>query len=259
MKVAVVFDGAGTLAKILRSIKEIDTGRFLCQKQTVDIVDEKKGRALFIIKDDPLEILCKEDSEKLISEFLYNIDFGVSYCNPPINAKAVFNDKKAKVRELKEPLSKLIERNAEMDFGSALVVDTYNSKIEYTIATAGVLFPEVAETIEKLKSMGIEVFIASGDRKGFVKKLAKLTGVDEKNIVPEAHQGVKKKLIKELKSRGYFTIMVGDGSNDVPAMLESNLAVATLQNGYASPRCLEVAHIRISNIKEILGICKNLI
>lgn len=53
--------------------------------------------------------------------------------------------------------------------------------------------------------------------------------------------------------------MVGDGANDVPAMIESDLAVVTLQNGNVSRRALETADIKIYNIKEIVDICKKVI
>ena len=42
MKIAVVFDSAGTLVKIMRVIKDLERNKFICNRQTVDIVDEKK-------------------------------------------------------------------------------------------------------------------------------------------------------------------------------------------------------------------------
>jgi len=42
-------------------------------------------------------------------------------------------------------------------------------------------------------------------------------------------------------------------------MIESDLAVATLQNGNVSKKALEAADIKIYNIKEIVNICKKVI
>ncbi|NPA62350.1 MAG: HAD family hydrolase [Methanococci archaeon] len=256
--IAVVFDSAGTLVKIMRAIKNLKKNKFICNRQTVDIVDEKEGRALVIIKDDPLEVVDKADSDMLISDLLKNVNIGISYCNPPIDKEGIFKDEKTRVKELQDPLNILKRYDVETGYGSALIVDTRSGEVEYTIATAGCLFKEVPETIRKLKDMGVEVFIASGDRKGFLKKLAKITGVKEDHILAEAHQKKKKDLIKKLKSRGYFTIMVGDGANDVPAMLESDLSVVTLQNGNVSKKALETADVKIYNIREIVDICKKI-
>jgi len=48
--------------------------------------------------------------------------------------------------------------------------------------------------------------------------------------------------------------MVGDASNDIPAMLESDLSVITLQNGNVSKRALDIADVKIENIKEIIDV-----
>ena len=48
MKIALVFDCSGTLVRVKRIIKDVDSQKFLCDNQTVDIVDEKKGRALIM-------------------------------------------------------------------------------------------------------------------------------------------------------------------------------------------------------------------
>ncbi|WP_456471978.1 HAD family hydrolase [Methanocaldococcus sp.] len=256
--IAIVFDNAGTITKIMRAIKDLKKNKFICNQQTVDLVDLKKGRALVIIKEDPLETVEKEKDDELISNFLKKVDIGISYCNPPIKEEGIYKDKKTKVKELKEPLNLLKKYCVDTGFGSALIIDTLNGEVEYTIATAGCLFPEVKEVFNKLKDMGIEIYIASGDRRGFLERLANILGLDKDHIVPEAHQLKKKELIKKLKEKGYKTIMVGDGANDVPAMLESDIAVVTLQNGNVSKKALEVADYKIENIKEILDIIKKL-
>ncbi|EHP88556.1 HAD family hydrolase [Methanotorris formicicus] len=259
MKLAVVFDSAGTLVKVKRIIKEIKTQKFLCNNLTVDIVDEKVGRALVIIKDDPLKVVDKEDPEKHISELLKEVDWGISYCNKPIDRDGIFKDKKTKVKELQDTLNVMKRFKIQTGYGSAIIVDTLNGIIEYTITTGGCVFPEVPETIKKLKELGVKVFIASGDRKEFIKRLAEITGINEKYIMPEAHQEQKKDLVLNLKKERYYVIMVGDAANDVPAMLESDLSVVTLQNGNISKKALEVAKVKIYNIKEILNICEDLI
>ncbi|HIP17054.1 MAG TPA: HAD family hydrolase [Methanothermococcus okinawensis] len=81
-----------------------------------------------------------------------------------------------------------------------------------------------------------------------------IVGINERYIIPEAHQNLKRDLVRRLKREGYRVIMVGDGSNDVPAMLESDLSIINLQGGSVSKKALDNADIKIENIKEILDV-----
>ncbi|WP_421078046.1 HAD family hydrolase [Methanothermococcus sp. Ax23] len=256
MKIALVFDCSGTLVRVKRIIKDVDSQKFLCDNQTVDIVDEKKGRALIIIKENIN--LMGPNPEMPIVDLLSKTEWGISYCNPPIIKENILKDRKTKLKELQDPTNILNRFEIGTDYGYALIVDTINGKIEYTIATGGCVFPEVPETIKKLKEMKIKVFVASGDGKYAVEKLSELIGINKKYIMPEAHQNLKKELIINLKKEGYKVIMVGDASNDVPAMLESDLSVITLQNGNVSKKALDVSDIKIENIKEIIGVVEEL-
>ncbi len=254
--IAIVFDSAGTLVKIIRIIKDLEKDRYLYNKQTVDLVDEKKGRALIIIKDDPLLTVDKENPNELISNFLKKVNIGISYCNPPIIRDNIYKDKKTKVKELQEPLNIIKKyKNIETGYGSALIFSTYEKKVDYTIATGGCLIDGAIETINKLKDLGVKIYIASGDREDMVKKLANKLNVE---YIAEANHIDKRNLIKSLKEKGYYTIMVGDGANDILAMEESDLAVATLQNGTVSKKVLLVADKIIFHIKEILNIINDL-
>ncbi len=69
----------------------------------------------------------------------------------------------------------------ELCNGSAVIIDINKSKIAYTITSAGKLFSEVTDTIKILQSRGIEIYIASGDRKGAINKLAEILNVNKKH------------------------------------------------------------------------------
>ncbi len=254
MKIALVFDCSGTLMHVKRIIKNVKSQKFLCDNQTVDIVDEKIGRALVILKENIN--LMDMDPKIPIVTLLENIKWGISYCNPPIIKENILKDKTVKLKELQDPANILSKFDIHTDYGYALIVDTNVGHIEYTVATGGCVFPEVPDIIKKLKKMGIKLFIASGDSKYAVEKLSKLIGMDEKYIMPEAHQNLKRELVLNLKKEGYKVIMVGDASNDIPAMIESDLSVITLQNGNVSKKALDIADEKIDNIIEIIEVVK---
>lgn len=252
MKTAVVFDCSGTLVNVKRIIKEIKSQRFLCDHQTVDIVDKKKGRSLLILKE-KINIL-NLNPKMPIKDLLENIQWKITYCKPPIIKENILKDKETKLKELQDTINILNKFNIKTEPGYALICDTIKGKMEYTIATGGCLFDGVHETIEKLKGMGVKIYLASGDSRYAIERLSRLVGINERYIIPEAHQNLKRDLVRRLKREGYRVIMVGDGSNDVPAMLESDLSIINLQGGSVSKKALDNADIKIENIKEILDV-----
>ena len=254
MKTAVVFDCSGTLVDVKRIIKEVESQKFLCNHQTVDMVDKKRGRVLVVIGEN-IPILSI-DPDMLMRDLLERVKWRITYCHPPIFKGNILKDSKTKVKELQDPASILNRFNIETEPGYALICDTIEVKVEYTIATGGCLFDGVHETIEELKKMGVEIYIASGDSKYAIERLSKLIGIEEDHILPEAHQHLKRDLVLKLKREGYKVIMVGDGTNDVPAMLESDLSVINLQGGKVSKKALDTADVKIENIREVVDIVK---
>ena len=256
MKTAVVFDCSGTLVDVKRIVKEIESQKFLCNHQTVDIVDKKRGRVLVVIGENiPLLNL---DPDMPMRDLLERIKWRITYCHPPIFKGNILKDCKTKVKELQDPANILNRFNIETDPGYALICDTVKGRIEYTIATGGCLFEGVHEAIEELKDMGVEIYIASGDSKYAIEKLSRLIGINKDHILPEAHQHLKRDLVLKLKRKGYKVVMIGDGTNDVPAMLESDLSVINLQGGKVSKKALDTADVKIENIGELVDIVKRL-
>lgn len=84
--------------------------------------------------------------------------------------------------------------------------------------------PEAYSVVKKLHEMGIETFILSGDQKESVDSLQKSLGIHYaySQVLPQD----KARIIRELKKEGYSVCMIGDGINDSPALVESNLGMA---------------------------------
>ncbi len=81
-----------------------------------------------------------------------------------------------------------------------------------------------AETITKLKSLGIKTVMLTGDNKGSAQKVSKLLGLDsfEAEVLP----GDKSSIIEKYRSSGQIVGMVGDGINDAPALAAANVGIA---------------------------------
>jgi P-type E1-E2 ATPase len=83
---------------------------------------------------------------------------------------------------------------------------------------------EAREAISALKSMGLRTVLLSGDAKNVAESAGKTLGVDE--VGSELLPAQKVARIRELMKEGHTVVMVGDGINDAPALMEASVGVA---------------------------------
>ena len=86
------------------------------------------------------------------------------------------------------------------------------------------LHPESAQSIARLRSLGVRVRILSGDRHAAVSHIAAQLGIDE--FEAELTPGDKLDRVRELSARGHGVAMVGDGVNDAPALAAADVGIA---------------------------------
>ena len=81
-----------------------------------------------------------------------------------------------------------------------------------------------AEVINKIKEMKLEPILLSGDNENVTKYISTITGIEmyESGVMPDHISGK----VKKLQDVGRKVIMVGDGINDAPALVQSNIGIA---------------------------------
>ena len=93
-----------------------------------------------------------------------------------------------------------------------------------TLVVADTLRPEAMKAIRDLKSMGLKTILLTGDSKAVAEDIGRKLGVDE--IASELLPEDKLKFVSRLTSTRHNVVMVGDGVNDAPALMQATVGIA---------------------------------
>jgi K+-transporting ATPase ATPase B chain len=107
--------------------------------------------------------------------------------------------------------------------GTPLVV-TVNEKTMGVVELQDIIKPGISERFERLRKMGVKTVMVTGDNPLTAKFIAEKAGVDD--FIAEAKPEDKMNYIKEEQALGKLVAMMGDGTNDAPALAQADVGVA---------------------------------
>jgi K+-transporting ATPase ATPase B chain len=109
------------------------------------------------------------------------------------------------------------------DGGTPLVVSVDN-KIKGVIELQDIIKPGIQERFERLRKMGVKTVMVTGDNPLTAKYIANKAGVDD--FIAEAKPEDKMNYIRKEQATGKLVAMMGDGTNDAPALAQADVGVA---------------------------------
>ncbi len=119
-------------------------------------------------------------------------------------------------------LKAIVERIARSG-GTPLVVAD-ESKALGVIYLKDVVKEGIRERFERLRAMGLRTVMITGDNPLTAAAIAKESGVDD--FLAEATPETKLRLIREEQNQGKLVAMIGDGTNDAPALAQADVGIA---------------------------------
>lgn len=116
----------------------------------------------------------------------------------------------------------IIERVAG-NGGTPLVV-CVNRKVVGVIELQDIIKPGIEERFERLRKMGVKTVMVTGDNPSTARYIAEKAGVDD--FIAEAKPEDKLSYIRKEQASGKLVAMMGDGTNDAPALAQADVGVA---------------------------------
>jgi len=107
--------------------------------------------------------------------------------------------------------------------GTPLVV-SFNNQIKGVIELQDIIKPGIQDRFQRLRKMGVKTVMVTGDNPLTAKYIAEKAGVDD--FIAEAKPEDKMAYIKQEQQGGKLVAMMGDGTNDAPALAQADVGVA---------------------------------
>lgn len=108
--------------------------------------------------------------------------------------------------------------------GRTLMYIAADGRLEALMAAADTLKPTSRAAVDKLVSMGVDVYMITGDNRSTALAIAGEAGI--RNVLADVLPGGKAGEVKKLQQSGRKVAMVGDGINDAPALVQADIGMA---------------------------------
>ena len=162
----------------------------------------------FRLRRKAADLLTTEESYSLESEMIV--------------LKGAPDTMKQHVRSPPEEFDETMEKVARA--GETPIVVSKDGEAIGIIRLKDVLKPGITEKIQAVKSMGIRPMMITGDQPLTAKSIATEVGIDE--FLPHARPEDKFEIVKREQAQSRIVAMIGDGTNDAPALAVADVGLA---------------------------------
>lgn len=108
--------------------------------------------------------------------------------------------------------------------GATPLLVSENNRLAGLIVLEDIVKPGMRDRFERLRRMGLRTVMVTGDNKFTAKAIAEQAGVDD--FIAQATPEAKLDYIRQEQAQGKLVAMMGDGTNDAPALAQADVGVA---------------------------------
>jgi Cu+-exporting ATPase len=238
---AILLDKTGTITEGQPSIVDISIADKIDKHWILQLAGSIEQSSEHPLAQAIVNEVKKEKIKLLpIKNFKAMIGFGVSAI---IDGKTVFLGTKKFMQANGISDQNLDEAAQEFSLkGQTPVYIAVDTKVAAILAIADPIKPSSIEAISKMKQLGLDVFMVTGDNSRTASTIAEQVGII--NVVSEALPDDKTQKVKKLQLENKVVAMVGDGINDSPALSQADVGFAI---GGGTDVAIESADITLMN------------
>ena len=240
---ALILDKTGTITKGKPEVTDIVPLNGKSKKEILDITAAVENKS-----EHPLAETIVKKARDFIDNIKEADDFK-SYPGKGVSGKV--EGKNVVVGTAKLLTKQKIKLNSEKDKaaelekeGKTVVMVAIDNQVEALIGIADTIKEDSVTAIKRLKSMGIDLYMITGDNKRTAAAIGKQVGIEKDKILAEVLPENKSDEVKKLQNKGKTVAMAGDGVNDAPALATANIGMAI---GSGSDIAIESGDIALMN------------
>jgi len=218
----IVLDKTGTITEGSPVVSDIVTNN-IPENELLSIMGSVEKRSQHPIAESIVNYAKNKNVTFSEIESFNNIDgFGISAI---INENMVIAGNKKLMDQYSIKIDEIAKKYEEFtNSGKSIVFVGMNGELKGLLAIEDPIKETTKSAIEKIKKLGLNVVMITGDNKKTAKSIADKIGIE--NYYAEILPDGKAEIVKKLQNEGNIVAMVGDGINDAPALVTADLGIA---------------------------------
>lgn len=221
---AIVLDKTGTLTEGKPRITEVVAAPGFSADQIIQLdgaAEAKSSHPLSLavleeVKKRKLSLMTKVENFKNLAG--HGVEATVDGQAVLVGTLKLMTDQGVDVSPIQPDIDRLLSE------GKTIMILAVNKQIAGVAAAHDPVKKNAKQAILKMKELGLEVAMITGDNKKTAEAIGQQLGIERifSEVLPED----KAIYIKKLQEEGKFTAMVGDGVNDAPALAQADIGIA---------------------------------